>query len=195
MSGLAAVGAALAEPAPQVSGQSIRDSVAALIAEIQAKPVYEHATWGIRLADPATGEILIDQAGEKSMAPGSIMKVYSVATGLDAYGPDYRFHTPVYRTGEVSNGKLSGNLVLVASGDFSFGLRDQPDGTLAFNSFPEIDHNYADTGFAGAAIVKGSDPLAALDKLAADIRKAGITEIDGDVAIDDRLFHCLQRME
>ena len=90
---------------------------------------------------------------------------------------------------------LSGNLVLVASGDFSFGLRDQPDGTLAFNSFPEIDHNYADTGFAGAAIVKGSDPLAALDQLAADVRKAGITEIDGDVAIDDRLFDTLQRME
>ena len=82
----------------------------------------------------------------------------------------------------------AGNLVLVASGDFSFGLRDQPDGTLAFNSFPEIDHNYADTGFAGATIVKGSDPLAALDQLAADVRKAGITEIDGDVAIDDRLF-------
>ena len=179
---------ALAEPAPQVSGPSIPDNVATLIAEIQAKPVYKHATWGIRLADPATGEILIDQAGEKSMAPGSIMKVYSVATGLDAYGPDYRFHTPVYRTGDVSNGTLSGNLVLVASGDFSFGLRDQPDGTLAFNSFPEIDHNYADTGFAGAAIVKDSDPLAALDQLAADVRKAGITEIDGDVAIDDRLF-------
>ena len=88
----------------------------------------------------------------------------------------------------MSNGVLAGNLVLVASGDFSFGLRDQPDGTLAFNSFPEIDHNYADTGFPGAAVVKGSDPLAALDKLAADIRKAGITEIDGNVAIDDRLF-------
>jgi D-alanyl-D-alanine carboxypeptidase/D-alanyl-D-alanine-endopeptidase (penicillin-binding protein 4) len=188
LSGLAAPGAAPAEPAPAVSGSAIPDSVAPLIAEIQAKPVYKHATWGIRLADPATGETLIDQAGEKSMAPGSIMKVYSVATALDAYGPDYRFRTPVYRTGDVSNGRLSGNLILVASGDFSFGLRDQADGTLAFNSFPEIDHNYADTGFAGAAIVKGSNPLVVLDKFAEDIRKAGITEIDGDVAIDDRLF-------
>jgi len=177
-----------AEPAAAVSGVSIPESVASLIAEIQAKPAYEHATWGIRLADPATGEILIDQAGEKSMAPGSIMKVYSVATGLDAFGPDYRFHTPVHRTGEVSDGVLSGNLVLVASGDLSFGLRDRPDGTLAFNSFPEIDHNYADTGFPGTTVVKDSNPLAALDALAADVRKAGIAEVDGNVVIDDRLF-------
>jgi D-alanyl-D-alanine carboxypeptidase/D-alanyl-D-alanine-endopeptidase (penicillin-binding protein 4) len=188
VSGLVVCGGALAEPAARVSGDSIPASVASLIAEIQTKPVYKHATWGIRLADLSSGEILIDQAGDKSMAPGSIMKVYSTATALDTFGPDYRFHTPVYRTGEVSDGVLSGNLVLVASGDFSFGLRDQPDGTLAFNSFPEIDHNYADTGFPGASVVKGSDPLAALDQLAAGVRGAGITEVDGNVVIDDRLF-------
>ncbi len=187
---------ALADPAPLVSGDNIPPEVAALIAEIQAKPVYDHATWGIRLVDPATGEILIDQAGEKSMAPGSIMKVYSVATGLDTFGPDYRFHTPVYRTGDVTNGVLAGNLVLVASGDFSFGLRDQPDGTLAFNSLPEIDHNYADTGFPGA---DRSSRAATRSPRSTSSRptsaRPGITEIDGDVAIDDRLFDTYQRME
>ena len=48
-------GSALADPAPLVSGDNIPPEVAALIAEIQAKPVYDHATWGIRLVDPATG--------------------------------------------------------------------------------------------------------------------------------------------
>ncbi len=185
--GLASAGSALAEPAARVTG-TIPDSVASLIAEIQSKPEYTHASWGIRVSDLGTGEVLIDQAGEKTLVPGSIMKVYSTSTALDAYGPDYRFHTPVYRTGDVADGVLDGNLVLVAPGDFSFGLRDQPDGTLAFNSFPEIDHNYADTGFPGPAILKGSDPLAALDELATAVRKSGITEVDGDVAIDDRLF-------
>lgn len=185
--GLAGIDGALADQAAARSG-TIPTRVSATIAEIQAKPAYAHTTWGIRVSDLATGETLIDQAGEKSLTPGSIMKVYSTSTALEAYGGDFRFRTPVYRAGDVANGVLAGNLILVASGDFSFGLRDRPDGTLAYNNFPEIDHNYADTGFAGGAVVKGSDPLAALDRLAAAVRKAGISQVNGDVAIDDRLF-------
>ena len=162
--------------------------VASVINDIEGKAAYAHSLWGIHVADLKTGEVLIDQAGDKTLVPGSIMKVYSTSTVLDAYGTDYRFHTPVYRVGEVRKGTLRGNLVLVASGDFSFGLRDQPDGTLAFNSFPEIDHNYADTGFPGTAIVKGSNPLAALDELAGKVKAAGIKEIRGNVIVDDRLF-------
>ena len=90
--------------------------------------------------------------------------------------------------GKVNDGVLAGDLVLVASGDFSFGLRDQADGTLAFNSLPELDHNYADTGIPGGALVKGGDPLAALDDLAAQVKAAGIREIAGNVMVDDRLF-------
>ena len=150
--------------------------------------MFAHSTWGIYLADLATGEVLIDQAGGKSLVPGSIMKVYSTATALDSLGPDYRFRTPVYRLGKVDDGVLAGDLVLVASGDFSFGLRDQADGTLAFNSLPELDHNYADTGIPGGALVKGGDPLAALDDLAAQVKAAGIREIGGNVMVDDRLF-------
>jgi D-alanyl-D-alanine carboxypeptidase/D-alanyl-D-alanine-endopeptidase (penicillin-binding protein 4) len=83
---------------------------------------------------------------------------------------------------------LAGDLVLVASGDFSFGLRDRADGSLAFNSLPELDHNYADTGIPGGALVKGGDPLAALDDLAAQVKSAGIREVAGNVMVDDRLF-------
>jgi D-alanyl-D-alanine carboxypeptidase/D-alanyl-D-alanine-endopeptidase (penicillin-binding protein 4) len=163
-------------------------SVSAVIEAIQSKAAYAHTSWGMRVVDLDTGAALIDQAGDRSMTPGSIMKVYSTATALDLYGADYRFHTPVYRTGSVAEGVLDGDLILVASGDFSFGLREQPDGTLGYNNMPEIDHNYADTGFAGGALVKGSDPLAALNNLAKEVRGSGIVEVRGDVIIDARLF-------
>ncbi len=170
------------------AGNDVPASLAQTIAAIQAKPLYAHSTFGIFLADRTTGATLIDRLGEGMYVPGSIMKTYSTAAVLDAYGPDYRFRTPVYRSGSVTAGTLDGNLVLVAAGDFSFGLRDRPDGTLAFNSMPELDHNYADTGFPGAAIVKGSDPLAALDELARGVRASGIRRVRGNVLIDDRLF-------
>jgi D-alanyl-D-alanine carboxypeptidase/D-alanyl-D-alanine-endopeptidase (penicillin-binding protein 4) len=185
---LAVCGAgARADTLPPVVGD-LPASVSAAIGEIQSTAEYAHTSWGIRVVDLDTGTVLIDQAGDRALTPGSIMKVYSTATALDLYGADYRFHTPVHRTGSVSEGVLDGDLILVASGDFSFGLREQPDGTLGYNNMPEIDHNYADTGFAGGALVKGSDPLAALDSLAKTIRGSGITEVRGDVIIDARLF-------
>jgi D-alanyl-D-alanine carboxypeptidase/D-alanyl-D-alanine-endopeptidase (penicillin-binding protein 4) len=183
----ASVSGTCADPASAISGDIPRP-VLDVIAAVEAKPVFAPATWGIHVADLATGEVLIDQAGGKALVPASVMKVYSLATALDAYGADYRFRTPVYRLGEVRDGVLAGDLVLVASGDFSFGLREQADGTLAFNSLPEVDHNSTYTGFPGGAPVRNSDPLAALDALAAEVRAAGISEVAGDVLIDDRLF-------
>jgi D-alanyl-D-alanine carboxypeptidase/D-alanyl-D-alanine-endopeptidase (penicillin-binding protein 4) len=189
LAAVAGIGAGSARAAsPTVVVGNVRASVAAAIAQIESKPAYDHSIWGIRVADLSTGEVLINQTGETMFVPGSIMKVYSTPTALDIYGPDYRFHTPVYRLGKVSNGVLEGNLALVASGDFSFGLREQPDGTLAFNSLPDLDHNYADTGFPGGAVVKGSNPLAALDELAGKVPAAGIRKVQGNVVIDDRLF-------
>ncbi len=158
------------------------------ISAVTSKPVYTHSMFGIYLADQSTGQVLIDQNGEKMFDTGSIMKVFSTASTLAAYGPNYRFRTPVYRTGNVTGGTLSGNLVLVASGDFSFGLRERPNGTMAYNSLPQIDHNYASTGFPGAALVPNSHPLSVLDELAHKVRATGIKTVQGDVVIDERLF-------
>jgi serine-type D-Ala-D-Ala carboxypeptidase/endopeptidase (penicillin-binding protein 4) len=163
-------------------------SLGQTIADVTGKPLYQHASWGITVLDESSGAVLVDQWAQKMFVPGSIMKTYSVAAMLKAYGPDFRFRTPVYQIGSVSGGVLTGNLVLVGSGDFSFGLRERPDGTLAFNNFPEIDHNYADTGFAGPVTLENSDPLAALNELARKVRTSGIRSVRGNVAIDDRLF-------
>jgi len=183
----ASAASASADPAAPISGDVPRP-VLDVITAVEAKPVFAPATWGIHVADLATGEVLIDQAGGRALVPASVMKIYSLATALDGYGKDYRFRTPVYAVGAVEDGVLAGDLVLVASGDFSFGLREQADGTLAFNSLPEVDHNSTYTGFPGGAPVKNSDPLAALDALAEQVRAAGVEEVAGDVLIDDRLF-------
>jgi D-alanyl-D-alanine carboxypeptidase/D-alanyl-D-alanine-endopeptidase (penicillin-binding protein 4) len=81
---------------------------------------------------------------------------------------------------------VQGNLVLVASGDFSFGLRELPNGTMAFASAPSVDHTYANTGLP--AIEVGADPLTGVNDLAQQIAAAGITRVKGDVVVDDRLF-------
>lgn len=163
-------------------------SVQAAIDNVQAKPEYRHSLWGLSVMDRDTGEVLIDQFAGKMFVPGSTMKLFTASAAMARLGANHRFRTPVHRTGSVRRGRLDGDLVLVASGDFSFGLRERANGRLGFNSFPEIDHNYADTGLPGPALLKGSRPLAGVDDLARKVRRSGIRQVDGDVLIDDRMF-------
>jgi D-alanyl-D-alanine carboxypeptidase/D-alanyl-D-alanine-endopeptidase (penicillin-binding protein 4) len=156
------------------------------IHRIESKPRYRQSDWGYQVVDQRTGKVLAGQNTRKMFDPGSTMKLYSVSAALAAYGPDYRFRTPVYRQGPVAGGALGGNLVLVASGDLSLGLREQPNGTLYYESLPAANQSYADQ--LPGAVEPPGNPLAGLDELAQSVRASGITQVNGDVIVDDRLF-------
>jgi D-alanyl-D-alanine carboxypeptidase len=88
-------------------------------------PKYNHSTGGILFEDLETGEVIYELNADKLFIPASVIKLYSTAVALDTLGADYRFRTPIYRTGEVDeSGKLYADLVLVASGDLTMGGRD-----------------------------------------------------------------------
>ncbi|BFG81086.1 D-alanyl-D-alanine carboxypeptidase/D-alanyl-D-alanine-endopeptidase [Paraburkholderia terrae] len=156
------------------------------IAQIMSKPRYTSAKsqWSMVVMDANTGQVLDALDPDMLVLTASVRKLYSVATALNVIGADHRFVTPVYRTGTVDgSGMLTGNLILQASGDLTFGGRQKPDGTVDFTDF---DHNDA-RGFGGA-ILTPEDPLTALNDLAQQVRASGITAVAGDVIIDDRLF-------
>jgi D-alanyl-D-alanine carboxypeptidase/D-alanyl-D-alanine-endopeptidase (penicillin-binding protein 4) len=157
------------------------------VAAVEDQSRYGHADWGIQVLNEDGGKVLASQNSGKLFLPGSTMKLYSVATALELYGPDYRFKTPVYRQGTVNAGTLNGSLVLVASGDTSMGLRELPDDTLYYENAPAVNQNTSNIGVPGAIEPPGN-PRAALDQLAGMVRAAGITNVDGNVVIDDRLF-------
>ena len=117
------------------------------------------------------------------MVPASTTKLLTEGTSLALLGPDFRWTTPVYRTGPVdAQGVLHGDLVLVASGDPNLSQRVAPNGTLAFEN---EDHAY--DGSPETKAVPG-DPLAVLRDLAAQVAKAGIKTIDGRVVVDTSLL-------
>jgi PBP4 family serine-type D-alanyl-D-alanine carboxypeptidase len=148
------------------------------------KPRYLHATWGLRVVDLKSGAVIYDLNSNSLLLTGSVRKLFSVGMALNKLGADYRFRTPVFRLGEVNPaGTLNGDLVLVAKGDLTMGGRDNGDGTIAYTDF---DHCDADN--LGSAILTKPDPLAGLDKLAAQVAASGISKVSGDVIIDDRLF-------
>ena len=103
---------------------------------------------------------------------------------LASLGKDFKFETPVYRRGDVAEGVLRGDLILVASGDFAMGGRTLSDGTMAFK-----DHDHIYAGFMDTQTeVTDTDPLAGIKSLAHQVKEAGINRIRGDILVDDRLF-------
>src|SRR5581483_12084669 len=117
-------------------------------------------------------------------APASVTKLFTCAAALVALGPDRTFETAVYQRGITLAGTLRGDLVLVASGDLTFGGRTAKDGRTVFR---DKDHTYANSGLMDSELTD-TDPLAGVEALAKQVKAAGIDRIDGDVLIDDRLF-------
>lgn len=169
-----------ASPAPT-------DDIPPSILEIMDQPSYADAKWGLSVVDAASGEIVMQQHEDELFYTGSTAKILTVTAALAALGADHTFETPVYAIGDVTEGVLSGDLVLQGVGDLTLGGRTKADGTI---DVPNFDHFDADV-LPGVATLTPENPVAGLDALAGQVAAAGITRVAGDVLVDDRLWEPL----
>lgn len=153
------------------------------IKKIITAPEFKHSHWGILVTDLESKSTVFELNADRLFAPASCTKLFSTAAALEALGADYRFETPVHTRGELKDGLLKGDLILVASGDLSLGGRTTPDGHIAFTNY---DHTYA--GFNTTTELTAVDPLSGLNFLARQLALAGLRRVQGEVLIDDRLF-------
>jgi D-alanyl-D-alanine carboxypeptidase/D-alanyl-D-alanine-endopeptidase (penicillin-binding protein 4) len=151
--------------------------------DVMNKPEYAKGQWALAVKDINTGEQIIAYNNDLLFEPGSVVKTYSTGAAWQEFGPDSTVVTPVKRTGEVADGTLTGDLVLVGKGDLTMGGRTKPDGTVDFTN---LDHNDAN-GIPGATLTT-EDPLTGLNELAAQVKAAGINAVSGDVIVDNRLW-------
>ncbi|MBV9358394.1 MAG: D-alanyl-D-alanine carboxypeptidase [Chloroflexi bacterium] len=154
------------------------------IASVMKQPRYAYATRSLLAVDVRTGETFAELEPHRLAFTGSVRKLFSVGLALKELGVDHRLETPVYQQGSVGqDGLLQGKRVLVGAGDLVLGGRRTADGGVDVTDF---DHN--DANNLGTAILTPADPLAGLDDLAQQVAASGITAVDGDVVVDDRLF-------
>jgi N-acyl-D-amino-acid deacylase len=152
----------------------------AKILTILKRPEFVHATFGIEFFSLDSNQALYRWNADKLMVPGSTTKLFTEGTLLKLLGPDYQFHTRVYRTGEIKKGILQGDIVIVASGDPNLSGRVQKDNTLAYEN---MDHSYGGPDSRGLG-----DPLLVIKQLAKQVADKGIQKIKGRILVDARLF-------
>src|SRR5262245_43349498 len=155
-----------------------QDSLAARIQKVMDRPEFARANFGIEFYALDTGKVLYSHDANKFFVPASTTKLLTEGTLLAKLGADHRFHTKIYRTGQLDRkGRLKGDLILVASGDPNLSNRIRSDGTLAFM---DEDHSY------GGPAVSG-DPLIVIKELAKAVHDKGVRKIDGRVLVDASL--------
>ncbi len=133
--------------------------------------------------DLDTHRVLYARNGGTLMVAASTTKLLTEGTSLALLGPDFRWTTPVYRTGPIdANGVLTEILCSSQAAIRISRNGSEPNGTLAFEN---EDHAY--DGSPETKAVPG-DPLAVLRDLAAQVVKAGIKTIRGNVLVDSSLF-------
>src|SRR5271170_5510201 len=124
--------------------------------------------WGLLIVDAQTGKTLYEKNADGYFVPASNMKLFTTALALAKLGPDYKFHTTLETRGTIStDGKLSGDVVLVGRGDPNLSNRKFP-----YELKEEFD----------------GPPERALAELADALVSRGVKEITGDVIGDDSYF-------
>ena len=76
-----------------------------------------HDSLSIHIEDVDTGEVVLQWLAAEPRNPASTMKLLTTLVALDTLGPAYRWRTNVYALGEISSGRLDGDLMLKGHGD------------------------------------------------------------------------------
>lgn len=114
----------------------------------------------VAVYDADLGVPLYLRNADRPLIPASNMKLYTTAAALDRLGPDYRYTTSLYATGEVTaNGTLVGELVLVGRGDPTLSGRFHADSVTYV-----------------------------LDRFAASLAQKGVRRVTGDLVGDATYF-------
>lgn len=133
------------------------------IDKIASSDFYRHANLGISVRDVKSSVVIGQVEKDKMLVPASSLKLITTLSGREILGPEFRYETKVSHDGFIDiDGTLKGNLFIEGSGDPTLGS-DRIKGNL-----------------------NGDDLFR---KIIADIKKHGITCIEGDVIADESIFN------
>lgn len=118
---------------------------------ILASPALASGFWGVVVKSLKTDETLYSVNPSKLLMPASNMKIVTLAAAADRLGWDYTYETRVVGLGPIEGGRLSGDLLVVGSGDPSL---DDWDGaaTRLFGTWAEQLKAMGVTTIAGGII-------------------------------------------
>jgi serine-type D-Ala-D-Ala carboxypeptidase/endopeptidase (penicillin-binding protein 4) len=147
----------------QISGvlaQTVVKKLETAFRQFESDPQLSHAISSLYVIDASTGKVVFGKNQQVGLAPASTQKIITAATAFELLGKEFRYKTDLLYYDKIQNGVLNGNLYFKGSGDPTLGSWRWGDTKDSF----------------------------LLRKWGADIKKKGITRIDGRVWFVDDSF-------
>lgn len=119
---------------------------------LEAEPI-DQLHVGVHAIDLSSGRTLFSHNAHRKFIPASNQKILVTATAISLFGPDHRFETPVWATGETVGSFVNGDLVVVGSGDPTFSDRYWPSGTAALEAMADSLHARGIRHVGGSLVV------------------------------------------
>ncbi len=121
-------------PAPARSPiEALRFSIDSLVND----PMFASAHIGLLIVNPLTGDTLYSRNAGKLFMPASNQKVLTGAVALHQLGPNYRFRTAIGKRGNLRDGVLEGDLVVIGRGDPTLSDRMRGSATAAMQTIAD----------------------------------------------------------
>lgn len=118
----------------------------------------------IQIVDQETGGVVFERNADSPQTMASITKLISTATALHYLGPEYKFRTTLWRSGELRQQTLFGSLLVVGGGD------------------PNISGRFYDENIH-----------AVFDRWAEGLHASGISRVEGDLILNASFFDHMAR--
>jgi len=107
-------------PQPGTAVGQLQHSLEAILNQ----PALARGTWGVLVQSLKSGETLFAWNPQKLLLPASNMKLVTLAAAAAELGWDYTYRTTLLARGSINGGMLTGDLIVVGSGDPSIGNID-----------------------------------------------------------------------
>ena len=104
-----------------VFAQSISQKLQKTFQQFENDSQLKHAISSLYVIDAATGQVVFDKNSQVGLAGASTQKIITAATAFELLGKEYRYETNMGYVGEIDKGTLNSNIIIVGSGDPSFG--------------------------------------------------------------------------
>lgn len=104
-----------------LSAQTVTQRLQKAFQQFESDSQLKHAISSLYVIDATTGKVVFDKNAQIGLAGASTQKIITAATAFELLGKDYRYKTSVGYIGEIDKSTLNSDIIIVGSGDPSFG--------------------------------------------------------------------------
>ncbi len=101
--------------------QSVNKKLQAAFSVFEKDQQLNHAISSLYVVDANSGNVVFDKNSKIGLAPASTQKIITSVTAFELLKNDFQYKTEISYDGNINNGTLFGNLIIVGSGDPTIG--------------------------------------------------------------------------